>query len=244
MKPVRICLWSGPRNISTSLMYSFAQLNNCQVVDEPLYAHYLSNISDDKRARHLAAKEIMASMEQDGAMVVEMMTGDFGEPTEVLFFKNMTHHLPGIDRSFMKDVVNVILTRDPENMLPSYDKVIKNPSLSDTGYDAHIELLDYFNREGITPIVVDSKSIQEDAERVLRELCKRAEVVFDSAMLTWKSGPKIEDGIWAKYWYSSTHDSTGFKKFIPKQYTFPQHLTPLLLQCQPLYKRLQKLSIS
>jgi len=243
MKPVRICLWSGPRNISTSLMYSFAQRSNCKVVDEPLYAHYLSQLSEDERARHPAANEIMASMEQDGAKVVEMMTGDFGEPTEVLFFKNMTHHLPGIDRSFMKDVVNVILTRDPENMLPSYDKVIKNPSLSDTGYDAHIELLDYFNREGITPIVVDSKSIQEDAERVLRELCKRAEVVFDSAMLKWEAGPKKEDGIWAKYWYSSTHDSTGFLKFTPKKDTFPQHLTPLLLQCKPLYKRLEKLAI-
>ena len=82
MKPVRICLWSGPRNISTSLMYSFAQLNNSQVVDEPLYAHYLSRLSEDERTRHPAAKEIMASMEQDGAKVVEMMTGDFEEPTE------------------------------------------------------------------------------------------------------------------------------------------------------------------
>jgi len=243
MKPVRICLWSGPRNISTSLMYSFAQLNNCQVFDEPLYAHYLSNLSDDERARHPADKEITDSIEQDGAKVVEMMMGDFEEPTEVLFFKNMTHHLPGLDRSFMKDVVNVILTRDPKDMLPSYDKVIKNPSLSDTGYDAHIELLDYFNRQGITPIVVDSKSIQEDPERVLRELCKRAHVVFDSAMLNWKSGPKKEDGIWAKHWYSSTHSSTGFKKFIPKESTFPQHLIPLLRQCQPLYKRLHNLSI-
>ena len=243
MKPVRICLWSGPRNISTSLMYSFAQLSNCKVVDEPLYAHYLSHLSEDERERHPAASDIMASMEQDGAKVVEMMTGDFGEPTEVLFFKNMTHHLPGIDRSFMKDVVNVILTRDPEDMLPSYDKVIQNPSLSDTGYDAHIELLDYFNQEEITPIVVDSKSIQEDAERVLRELCKRADVEFDSAMLKWESGPKKEDGIWAKYWYSSTHNSTCFLKFTPKKSPFPQHLIPLLLQCKPLYKRLEKLAI-
>ena len=143
----------------------------------------------------------------------------------------------------MKNVVNVILTRDPEDMLPSYDKVIQNPSLSDTGYDAHIELLDYFNQEGITPIVVDSKSIQEDPERVLLELCKRAEVVFDSAMLKWEAGPIKEDGVWAKYWYSSTHNSTGFFKFTPKKSPFPQHLIPLLLQCKPLYKRLQKLSI-
>ena len=37
----KICLWSGPRNISTALMYSFAQRDDTRVVDEPLYGHYL-----------------------------------------------------------------------------------------------------------------------------------------------------------------------------------------------------------
>ena len=224
-------------------MYSFAQLKNCKVVDEPLYAHYLSNLSDDDCARHPAADEIMSSMETDGAKVVEMMTGDFENSTEVLFFKNMTHHLPGIDRGFMKNVVNVILTRDPENMLPSYDKVIQNPSISDTGYAAHNELLDYFKQEGIAPIVLDSKSIQDDGERVLRELCKRAGVVFDAAMLSWDVGPKKADGIWAKYWYSSTHQSTGFRKFSPNKFPFPSHLKPLLKLCKPLYEKIQKQAI-
>ena len=41
----RICLWSGPRNISTALMYSFAQRDDTAVYDEPLYAHYLSKTS-------------------------------------------------------------------------------------------------------------------------------------------------------------------------------------------------------
>ena len=38
-----ICIqsWSGPRCVSTSLMYAFAQRPDCEVVDEPLYAHYL-----------------------------------------------------------------------------------------------------------------------------------------------------------------------------------------------------------
>ena len=41
MNPKRICLWSGPRNVSTALMYAFAQRPDTAVVDEPLYAHYL-----------------------------------------------------------------------------------------------------------------------------------------------------------------------------------------------------------
>ena len=36
-----VCLWSGPRNVSTALMYSFAQRPDTRVVDEPLYGHYL-----------------------------------------------------------------------------------------------------------------------------------------------------------------------------------------------------------
>ena len=31
-----ICLWSGPRNVSTALMYSFAQNEHVAVIDEPL----------------------------------------------------------------------------------------------------------------------------------------------------------------------------------------------------------------
>ena len=38
---VRINLISGPRNISTALMYSFAQRPDTFVLDEPFYAFYL-----------------------------------------------------------------------------------------------------------------------------------------------------------------------------------------------------------
>ncbi|MGK7368639.1 MAG: hypothetical protein ACNS64_00385, partial [Candidatus Halalkalibacterium sp. M3_1C_030] len=37
----RINLCSGPRNISTALMYSFAQRSDTKVIDEPFYAYYL-----------------------------------------------------------------------------------------------------------------------------------------------------------------------------------------------------------
>jgi len=37
---IRINLWSSPRNVSTALMYSFAQRLDTTVVDEPLYAYY------------------------------------------------------------------------------------------------------------------------------------------------------------------------------------------------------------
>ena len=37
----RIAMWSGPRNISTALMYSFENRSDCYATDEPLYASFL-----------------------------------------------------------------------------------------------------------------------------------------------------------------------------------------------------------
>ena len=42
----RISMWSGPRNISTTMMYSVAQRADTVVVDEPLYAAYVARIPD------------------------------------------------------------------------------------------------------------------------------------------------------------------------------------------------------
>ena len=80
----RICLWSGPRNVSTALMYSFAQRNDTNVFDEPLYAHYLSKTP--ARAYHPGAEEVIATMENDGQKVVDdLILGNHATP--VVFFQ-------------------------------------------------------------------------------------------------------------------------------------------------------------
>lgn len=79
----RICLWSGPRNISTALMYSFAQRADTRVFDEPLYGYYLSQTDADEY--HPGAKEIMDDMETDGNKVIEMMMGNHDKP--IVFLK-------------------------------------------------------------------------------------------------------------------------------------------------------------
>ena len=66
MSSRRINLWSGPRNVSTALMYSFAQRADTRVVDEPLYAHYLRVSGAD----HPGRDEVLAAQEQDGERVV------------------------------------------------------------------------------------------------------------------------------------------------------------------------------
>jgi len=235
----RICLWSGPRNISTTLMYSFAQRQDTKVFDEPLYAHYLSNT--DAKEYHPGTQDILNTLEQDGTKVIQNMMTNTEKP--VLFFKNMTHHVLHLNKDFMKDVYNVILTRDPVEMLPSFDKVIENPNLKDVGYAKHTELLAYFEANNIKPIVLDSKRVLLNPKKVLTELCSFIGIPFDDNMLHWQAGARPEDGVWAKYWYANIHKSTGYLTYKPKTAPFPEHLKPLLNQCIPHYNALLKYAI-
>lgn len=237
-KPTRICLWSGPRNISTALMYSFAQRPNCKVFDEPLYAHYLKSISEETRLRHPECSEILRTMENDGTKVVDFMLGDFPTNTNELFFKNMAHHILDLDIEFMKDVVNVILTRDPHDMLPSFDKVIENPSISEVGYKAHVELIEKLDAMEAPFVVVESRSILEDPEKQLRRICDAAGIEFMDKMLSWEPGARPEDGVWAKHWYTGTHSSSGFARYKPKSAPFPDHLKPLLEESSKYFEKL------
>jgi hypothetical protein len=238
-KSKRICLWSGPRNISTTLMYSFAQRQDTKVVDEPLYAHYLRNT--DAKEYHPGTQDILDSLEQDGNKVIAEMMSNTTSP--VFFFKNMTHHLLNLDRGFMKEVYNVILTRDPLEMLPSFDKVIHNPTIEDVGYAKHTELLDYLEANNIKPIVLDSKRVLLNPKKVLTQLCDFIGIPFDENMLHWQAGARPEDGVWAKYWYANIHKSTGYLSYKAKCETFPEHLKPLLNQCIPHYNKLLKYAI-
>ncbi len=232
----RIFLWSGPRNISTTLMYSFAQRSDTRVYDEPLYGAYLANTKAHEY--HPDADLIMEQMECDPNAVVAFMNGPHEK--EVVFFKNMTHHLMDLDLDFTRNGFNIILTRDPIDMLPSFDKVIPNPSLKDVGYAEHLKLKSYFDQEGIPYLILDSKEVLLDPELVLRKVCERIGIPFESNMLHWPAGPRPEDGLWAKHWYSNIHRSTGFMKYKAKEELYPEHLNELLEECRSLYRELLK----
>lgn len=216
-------------------MYSFAQRADTTVVDEPLYAHYLSSTNADEY--HPGAAEVIADQENDGEKVVQnVILGNYG--TEIVFFKNMTHHLVNLNLDFLKETVNIILTRDPRDMLPSYIHQIQKPKLSDTGYPQHLELVNYLQSIGQSPVIIDSKDILLNPEKKLKWLCERIGIPFKKKMLNWKAGPRKEDGIWAKHWYHNVHKSTGFQPYKNKNVELPVQLIPLLTECELLYHEL------
>jgi hypothetical protein len=237
---IRINVWSGPRNISTALMYSFAQRGDTRVFDEPLYAHYLTHT--DARTYHPGAEDVIAAQDDDGERVIrDILLGDHGK--EVLFFKQMTHHLVELDWSFMREMVNIILTRDPRDMLPSYAQQISAPTMRDVGYAQHIQLLESLRDLGQEPSVLDARQTLLNPRGVLETLCTRIGIPGDDSMLQWAAGARPEDGVWAPHWYENVHRSTGFQPHKPKTEPLPSHLEPLLAECQPHYDQLLKLAI-
>jgi hypothetical protein len=239
MEPRRISLWSGPRNVSTALMYAFAQRADTRVVDEPLYAHYL-RVSG---ARHPARDEVLASQDSDGdAVIRDVVLGPCDKP--VLFLKQMAHHLVVLDRSFLDRTINVLLVRDPREMLPSLAAQLGEPTLADTGLAVQTELFADLRLRGQDPPVLDARELLLSPKRVLSTLCDRLAIAFDDAMLHWQAGARAEDGVWAPHWYEKVHRSTGFYGYTPKRTPVPARLEPVLEQCLPHYEELLRSAIT
>ncbi|MFT5193456.1 MAG: hypothetical protein ACI9EW_001799 [Cellvibrionaceae bacterium] len=236
----RLNIWSGPRNISTAMMYSFAQRQDTTVYDEPLFAHYLHKTDADKY--HPYAAETLASQSSDYQDVLNnVMLAECNTP--VAFFKQMTHHLVHMPWDFLAQMTNVILIRDPIDMLPSYARQIASPTMQDVGYVDNVQLLEYLKSIGQNPCVLDSRRVLLDPEYALSKLCMHIGIPFDPTMLSWEAGARAEDGAWAPAWYDSVHQSTGFSAYRPKTAPFPDSLKPLLEECQPLYQQLLELAI-
>ena len=230
---LRLNMWSGPRNVSTALMYAFRQRSDTKVFDEPLYGHYLS-VTD---VRHPGDDEVIASMNCNGEEVVQtVLLAECDTP--VRFYKNMAHHLTHLNRDFLNNMTNLLLTRDPKEMLPSLAQNIPNPTLRDTGLKEQTEIMQHILSNNQRPIILDAKYLLQNPESVLRQTCEHLNIPFEPRMLSWDKGPKTEDGIWAKHWYHNVHNSTGFAPYKPKTSPFPQELELLLAECTPYYEAL------
>jgi hypothetical protein len=235
--PIRINLVSSPRNISTGMMYSFAQRSDTRVVDEPFYAYYLHRTGAD----HPGKEEIIAAMETDPARIVASLLA-FSEK-EILFIKNMAHHLIGIEPRFFASVRNVFLIRNPKQLVASFARIIEHPTMTDIGVERQHELYRQTREAGGHPVVIDSGELLRHPGVVLGKLCRALGISFDRNMLSWEAGPRPEDGVWAKYWYGNIHASTSFREQPTSQSPLPDHLVPLYEACLPFYNELLEHSI-
>ena len=199
---MKIAMWSGPRNLSTAMMYAFGNRPDFAVWDEPFYAPYLAATGQD----HPMRDAIIAAHETDPARVAARCAGAIPDEKKHFYMKHMPHHmLPGFPLDWAKDCVNIHLIRHPARVIASYGAKRDAMTLEDIGYPQQTALYDR-----IGGIVIDSADIRADPERMLRKLCDSIGLNFDPAMLSWPAGPRRDDGIWAAHWYNAVHQSTGF----------------------------------
>jgi Sulfotransferase domain len=228
-----IAMWSGPRNLSTALMYSFGNRADFTVVDEPFYAHYLRETG----LAHPMREEVLASQPQDAEAVVQSLT----KPKKQHFYqKHMCQHmLPSVPRGWMLTVQNVFLIRHPARVIASFGAKYEGFGLADIGFSQQLELFEMLRAEGKNPIVIDSADIRNAPEHMLTKLCTVLGLPFDTAMLHWPKGGHASDGAWAPHWYNAVHASTGFAG---PEGPLPDMETPeqqqLLAKALPVYKAL------
>lgn len=230
-----INLISGPRNLSTALMYSFAQREDITVLDEPFYGYYLKNAILENH--HPSQKEILQTMELNEERVVERINL-LSKSTNV-FVKGMAHHYLTDSPTFILNWNNLILIRHPKKLITSFSKVIHTPTLNDIGIKKASELFLFLKKNGKTPIVIDSDELLKSPAAYLKKLCILLKIPFSEKMLRWKKGSIPEDGIWAKHWYGNVHNSEGFAIQKSSSQPFPEHLKPLLEEALPYYETLK-----
>jgi hypothetical protein len=208
--PVRLAMWSGPRNISTAMMRSWGNRPDTFVCDEPFYAHYLHATG----LAHPGADEVIAQGETDWRKVIEQLTGDVPGEKRIFYQKQMTHHLlPEIDRAWLGNMTNCFLIRDPREVIASYMKKNNDPTVKGIGFVQQAEIFDWVRaRIGAVPPVVDARDVLENPRKILRLLCDAVGVEFLDSMLSWPPGLRETDGIWAQHWYGEVLNSTSFRQ--------------------------------
>ncbi len=222
---MRIAMWSGPRNLSTAMMYAFGTRPDCEAWDEPFYAAYLARTG----TLHPMQDAILAAQPHDPAQVVAGFS-TLSQPHQYL--KLMTHHmLSDMDLGWAEGLTNVHLIRHPARVLASYTAKRENVTLEDIGFPQAARI-----HAALPGPVIDSADIRADPEAMLRALCAAAGFPFDAAMLHWPAGPKTFDGVWAPHWYDAVHRSTGFAEAEGPLPEVAPDLRPVLEQALPIYE--------
>jgi hypothetical protein len=231
-----IAMWSGPRNISTAMMYAFGNRSDCLAWDEPFYAFSLVHHGND----HPLREEIIAANESDWDKLVAACLAPAAKP--IFYQKHMTHHmLAGFNRNWITGLTNAFLIRSPERVLASYAKKWSDVTLRDIGFVEQAEIFDLVaQKTGKASPVIDAEDVLANPAALLASLCAACRVGFDQSMLHWPKGPKSFDGVWAPHWYNAVWASTGFAKPEQTSVDLAPHLAKVADAARPYYEKMRE----
>jgi len=236
-----ICMWSGPRNLSTAIMRSFGARADTAVIDEPFFAPFLA-VSGK---HHPGRTETLARHETDPDRVAALCMAQPSKGAAHSFQKHMPHHmLDGFPLEWAQQARHFFLLRHPQRVIASYVKGRAAFDLDDLGFAPQWRLFEKLTvLTGSTPPVINSEDILSAPKQALLQLCAVLDIPFDPAMLSWAAGSRPEDGAWAPYWYRSVENSTGFGPPTGDLPHLGTEYDSILQQCLLDYRRLQRRAI-
>jgi hypothetical protein len=231
----RVATWSGPRNISTAMMRAFENRPDTVVADEPLYAAYLARTG----LEHPAREKVMASQPTDLKEAVAQLFLPLPVGRRVHYAKHMAHHVSrGLDLGWTLGLRNVLLIRDPVEVVASYVQAREKCEPEDIGLPQQGWLLEYWDGHGLEVPILDARDFLLDPEAHLRWLCDWLGIPFTARMLSWPPGPRPSDGVWAPHWYAAVWTSTGFAPWRPREPNLGEHDAAVAQACRLIYERL------
>jgi len=231
----RIAMWSGPRNISTAMMYSFHSRSDTFCSDEPFYSHYLSATG----VNHPDARNVIKEGETNWKKVVESLTSTPPDGSQIWYQKHMCHHIiEGMDLDWINSLTNCFLIRNPREVLLSLTKKTEVVDAWSTGLPQQAIIADMVLESDNPLIVVDAKDILLDPNSMIRKICNILEITFEQSMLSWEAGPKDCDGTWAPHWYDAVWQSTGFAEYQPRPGNLTDEYESILEEVMPIYQKL------
>jgi hypothetical protein len=232
---MKIAMWSGPRNLSTAMMYAFAARGDCAVMDEPFYGAFLATSGSP----HPMAEVVMETHETDPSRVAIACAASPPDGCSHLYMKHMPHHmLPDFPLDWAEGCVHAHLIRHPARVLASYAAKHDAVSYEEIGFAQQAAFFEMFPGP-----VIDSADIRRDPSGMLERLCAEIGLPFSDAMLSWAAGPKPYDGAWGVHWYNAVHRSTGFAAAEgPLPPVKPEHAA-LHARALPVYEALKARAI-
>ncbi|MEM9170889.1 MAG: HAD family hydrolase [Pseudomonadota bacterium] len=244
-RTIRIGMWSGPRNTSSTMMRAFENRRDTSVVDEPFYAYYLAESGAD----HPMREAVLADMPQSWDAVVAGLNGPAPDDAPVAFHKHIAYHcaptgggvetdVNALDFSWTDDQRAFLLIRDPRKMVASFAK--KFADVGPIARSLAVQRKILSRREAIAAPcpVVDADDILRDPRGMLSALCAAIDIPFSDDMLVWPPGRRESDGVWAPHWYDAVETSTGFRPYEDRAIDLTPDLQAIAEACAPSYRAL------
>ena len=237
-KNLIIAMWSGPRNLSTALMRSFGNRDDVSsILDEPFYASYLVSTNKNHPMRNEVIKSQLNDIDDVKKLCQKQSAG-------ITYQKHMTQHIIDSNLTWINNLYNCFLIRDPKLVVSSFMKSWKDGEFEDIGFSQQYDIFNYVrNNLNSNPIVIDASKLRKNPREVLTKVCNLLDIDWNDSMLEWTSGIKDYDGVWASHWYPSVMKSTNFKPEAIKDINLSDNENRIVEKAMPIYEELYEYSI-